>query len=51
MAADMFLNMDGVTGQFQITTDPKQMDVLALCWGMGNSGFSPREGGRRGQRA
>jgi hypothetical protein len=51
MAVNMFLNTAGVTGEFQITTDPAQMGVLALCWGMGNSGSAHVMGGRRPERS
>jgi type VI secretion system secreted protein Hcp len=45
MAVDMFLKLDGVTGESQDKVHGKEIDVLAWSWGMANSGTAHVGGG------
>jgi type VI secretion system secreted protein Hcp len=47
MATDMFLKLDGVTGESKDKTHTKDIDLLSWSWGMSNSG-SAHEGGGAG---
>ena len=47
MAVDMFLTLDGVTGESKDKTHTKDIDLLSWSWGMSNSG-SAHEGGGAG---
>ena len=38
MAVDIFLKLDGVTGEAQDQTHKDEMDILAWSWGMSQSG-------------
>lgn len=38
MAVDMFMKIDGVTGESKDKTHAKEIDVLAWSWGASNSG-------------
>jgi type VI secretion system secreted protein Hcp len=48
MAIDMFMKLDGVTGESQDKVHTKEIDVLAWSWGMGNSGTAHVGGGAGG---
>ena len=45
MAVDMFLKLEGVTGESQDKVHTKEIDVLAWSWGMSNSGTAHVGGG------
>jgi type VI secretion system secreted protein Hcp len=45
MAVDMFLKLEGVTGESQDKVHTKEIDVLARSWGMSNSGTAHVGGG------
>jgi type VI secretion system secreted protein Hcp len=45
MAVDMFLKLDGVTGESKDKVHTKEIDVLAWSWGMSNSGSAHVGGG------
>jgi type VI secretion system secreted protein Hcp len=45
MAVDMFLKLDGVTGESKDKVHTKEIDLLAWSWGMSNSGSAHVGGG------
>jgi type VI secretion system secreted protein Hcp len=45
MAVDMFLKLDGVTGESKDKTHTKEIDVLSWSWGMMNNGSAHVGGG------
>jgi type VI secretion system secreted protein Hcp len=45
MAVDMFLKLDGVTGESKDKVHTNEIDVLAWSWGMSNSGTAHVGGG------
>src|ERR1700730_14076625 len=45
MAVDMFLKIDGVSGEAKDKVHGKEIDVLAWTWGMGNNGSAHVLGG------
>jgi type VI protein secretion system component Hcp len=45
MAVDMFLKIDGVTGEAKDKVHGKEIDVLSWSWGMGNHGSAHVLGG------
>lgn len=45
MAVDMFLKLDGVTGESRDSKHEKEIDVLAWSWGMSQSGTTHTGGG------
>lgn len=45
MAVDMFLKLEGITGESQDTVHTKEIDVLAWSWGLSNSGTAHVGGG------
>lgn len=45
MAVDMFIKIDGVTGESKDKTHGKEIDVLAWSWGASNSGSAHAGGG------
>jgi type VI secretion system secreted protein Hcp len=45
MATDMFLKLDGVTGESKDKVHPKEIDVLAWSWAMSNCGSAHVGGG------
>jgi type VI secretion system secreted protein Hcp len=45
MAVDMFLKVDGVTGESMDDAHGEEIDVLAWSWGMSNSGTAHSGGG------
>lgn len=38
MAVDMFLKLNGVTGESKDKVHTKEIDILSYAWGMSNSG-------------
>jgi type VI secretion system secreted protein Hcp len=48
MAVDMFMKIDGVTGESRDKTHGKEIDVLAWSWGMSQSGTARIGGGAGG---
>ena len=45
MAVDMFLKLDGVTGESKDKAHTKGIDVLSSSWGMSNSSSAYQGGG------
>jgi type VI secretion system secreted protein Hcp len=45
MAVDMFIKLDGITGESKDKVHAKEIDVLAWSWGMSNSGSAHVGGG------
>ena len=45
MAVDMFLKLDGVTGESKDKVHSKEIDVLVWSWGMTNDGSAQIGGG------
>lgn len=45
MAVDMFLKLEGIEGESQDDSHPKEIDVLAWSWGMSQSGTFHSGGG------
>jgi type VI secretion system secreted protein Hcp len=45
MAVDIFLKLDGVTGESQDSTHKNEIDVLSWSWGMSQSGTTHMGGG------
>src|SRR5262245_10474323 len=45
MSADMFIKLEGVEGESQDGTHPKEIDVLAWSWGLSQSGSFQAGGG------
>lgn len=45
MAVDMFIKLDGITGESKDKAHSKEIDVLAWSWGMSNSGSAHVGGG------
>jgi type VI secretion system secreted protein Hcp len=45
MAVDMFLKLDGVTGEAQDSAHKEEIDVLSWSWGMSQSGTTHMGGG------
>src|SRR6516162_3818523 len=45
MAVDMFLKLNGVTGESKDKVHTKEIDVLSLSWGLMNSGSAHVGGG------
>ncbi|HYN78560.1 MAG TPA: type VI secretion system tube protein Hcp, partial [Lamprocystis sp. (in: g-proteobacteria)] len=45
MAVDMFLKLEGVTGESQDKTHTGEIDVLAWSWGLSQSGTFHTGGG------
>jgi type VI secretion system secreted protein Hcp len=45
MAVDMFMKLDGITGESKDTKHKGEIDVLAWSWGMSNSGSFHMGGG------
>ena len=45
MAVDMFMKLDGIEGESNDKTHPKEIDVLAWSWGGSNSGSAHVGGG------
>lgn len=45
MAVDMFLNIDGITGESQDDAHGDEIDVIAFHWGMSNTGTAHLGGG------
>lgn len=45
MAVDMFLKLEGISGESKDSTHKGEVDVLAWSWGMSNSGTAHAGGG------
>ncbi len=45
MAVDMFLKLDGVTGESQDSSHKEEIDVLSWSWGLSQSGTTHMGGG------
>jgi type VI secretion system secreted protein Hcp len=45
MAVDMFMKLEGITGESQDSTHKGEIDVLAWSWGASNSGSAHQGGG------
>ena len=51
MAVDMFLSLEGVTGESRDKTHKDKMEILSWSWGMTQSGTAHRGGGMGGGKA